>query len=1022
MPTAIPFILAAATATTTAVVVANLVLAVGSLALSNYQKRKAKSAKRAAFDAAQVDRFANVPAQMAPRELVLGRLVKGGTVFFRTSVGQYSEKFLMCMAVAGHEVNAIERVIFNGESLSLGAGGAVLNPPWARLETTSYPNRLSQPLRLSGAVDTLPAVPNPGSLILRAEEIASSGSGEPNPLQDEIKYTLVGATITILNYNPAYYYYFSFQTTVLVSRARVRWYLGAPGQQADPGLMALLPGVWTAEHRVAGVAYVICEFDYDETAYPSGLPSVTVQLSGAKLYDPRNGTTVFSENPALMMRHVAMHPQFGKRTSITAAEDARIVAAANACDQGIAYTAGQFVPTYRAAYIVPFGSPARDVFDDLAQSMGGEWAYAAGELHLRAGAYQMPGATIVDSDLAVVQRTNDGGASQSAITISTHRARNEKFNVVLPRIWDQAAGYVQSPISPFKAPALIADDGAELVEEVTMAAVYHAPQAFHIAGIMLRDARDPMTVVLPLKLRCYPLELFDTVAVTLARYGWAAKEFRVLGRNFAPDGTIQLTLKETTAAIYQYGAGFQPGGYASNSGLPRPWDIQPPAIIELRSGEDELIVQSDGTVINGVRVIWSPLTDASVLNGGFVDVEWTVLSTGAIGRMTVPGSDASALIVGLPDNSYIAVRLRSRNDIATSDWSAQVGTAVDGKTAPPPDIVNFSISGSILSWSMPRRVPDLAGFVFRFHYGSNTDWGSAAPLHTGIVTESPWEPATRPGGVVTIMGKAIDTTGNVSKNSANIVMNLGDAPIANIIEVWDFEAMGWPFAAGEQSGWTIVAGDPSADALDSLYGTDEQSFYGADTEPFYDAGAYAQMVFVTPEIPITSALAGSIMTLEAQTQGTDVRIDYRLSGPGSLYDADEDSFYGPDADPFYGEPAAWQPWPGQLIAANDVYQFRVTIGAGVDRGILQGLVVTIDAPDIEEEIDDLPIAAGGTVIPYTMPFTSIKTVIGQLQANGSGAVTIEVDKTNPLAPVVRAFNSAHVSVSGASADLRIKGF
>lgn len=1019
MPTAIPFIIAAATATTTAVVVANLILAVGSLALSNYQKRKAKSAKRAAFDAAQVDRFANVPAQMAPRELVLGRMVKGGTVFFRTSVGAYNEKFLMCMAVAGHEIDGIEAVLFNGVTLQLGAGGEVQTGPWARFETTSYPRNPLAPVRLSAAVTVLPAPPNPGSLTVVA---VSNQSGEnASSSETPVAYTLDGSTLTIA-YDPQQMYYVSFQSTVLVSKARVRWHLGAPGQAADAGLIADLPGVWTAQHRVAGVAYVICEFDYDETAYPSGLPSVAVRLRGAKAFDPRTGLTQFTENPAIMLRHVAMHPQFGKRTAMTAAEDARITAAANASDQAISYSGSDLVQTFRAAYVVPFGSPARDIFDDLAQAMGGEWAYAAGELHVRAGVYQMPVASITDADLAVVQRTNDGGVSQSAITVSTHRARNEKFNIVLPRIWDQAAGYVQSPIAPFRADALVADDGAELAEEVTMPAVFYAGQAFHIAGIMLRDSRDPMTVVLPLKLRCYPLELFDTVAVTLARYGWVAKEFRILGRNFAPDGSIQVTLKETTAAIYQYGAGFVAGGYASNSGLPRPWDIQPPTIIDISSGESELIVQSDGTIVNGVRVMWAPIADVSVLSGGFVDVEWISPSTAARGSITVSGSATSAVIPGLQDGAVVVIRARSRNDVATSDWSLQISHQVIGKTEPPPDIENLSISGSVLSWSLPRRVPDLAGFIFRFHYGSNTDWGSAAPLHDGIVTESPWQPATRPGGVVTIMGKAIDTTGNVSKNAAVIVMNLGDAPIANIIEFWDFEAMGWPFAAGEQSGWTLVSGDPSANALDSLYGTDDQSFYGADNDSFYDAGAYGQMIFVTPEISVNSALQGSIMTLEAQTQGTDVRIDYRLSGPGSFYDGDNDSFYGPDADPIYGAPAAWQPWPGQLIAANDVYQFRVTIGAGVDRGILEGLVVTIDAPDIEEEIDDLPIAAGGTVIPYSMPFTAIKTVIGQLQANGSGAVTIEVDKTNPIAPVVRAFNSAHTSVSGASADFRIKGY
>jgi hypothetical protein len=360
--------------------------------------------------------------------------------------------------------------------------------------------------------------------------------------------------------------------------------------------------------------------------------------------------------------------------------------------------------------------------------------------------------------------------------------------------------------------------------------------------------------------------------------------------------------------------------------------------------------------------------------------------------------------------------------LASSDWSPQVLHKVIGKTEPPPGMENLSISGSVLSWTMPRRVPDLAGFVFRFHYGNNLDWNSAAPLHTGLVTASPWEPETRPGGVVTIMGKAQDTSGNQSAATANIVMNLGDPPIANVVEQWDFDALGWPYDASESSGWTLVSGDPSANALDSFYGTDDQSFYGGDTESFYKASAYGQMVYVTPSISVSNALAGSIMTLEAQAQGVDLRIEYRLAGPGSFFGPDTASFYRDDTDPFYGPPGAWMPWPGQLIADNDAYQFRVTIGAGSDRGILQGLLLTIDAPDLEEVVSDLVISAAGTTIPYAKAFTLITAVTATLQANGSGAETVEVDKAVPLHPKIRAFNSAHVAVSGATADLVVKGY
>ncbi|ATA55156.1 hypothetical protein CKY39_19530 [Variovorax boronicumulans] len=880
--------------------------------------------------------------------------------------------------------------------------------------------------------------------------------------------------------------------------------------------------------------------------------------------------------------------------------------------------------------------------------------------------YQAPVMNLTDADLAVVQRSGGSGASQSSIGISPHKPRAEKINTVAARIWDQAANYLETPLTPYRSDALVAADGAELSQEVKMPAVFYGGQAFHISGIMLRDGRDPLTVTLPFKMRAYPLELFDGVTLTLSRYGWANKEFRILSRTFMPDGYVMLTLKETTAAIFQYGAAFQPEGVAPNTGLPKPWEIYPPVLAEISSGEGELIVQTDGTVVNSIRVTWAPVLEASVASSGTVEIQFLVLPDGDWRSAVVPGDATEARLTGVADLAFVIIRARTRSTLAASDWSPQVIHQVVGKTEPPPNIENLSISGSVLSWSLPRRVPDLAGFIFRFHYGNNLDWGSAAPLHTGLITESPYDLVARPGGVVTIMGKAIDTTGNLSLATGNIVMDLGDSPIANIVEQWDFRALGWPtspdggllaagryaqytianifsserattatyvaggvfqtaavdeprfengqlliegqatnllrysqdltgagwigacavnaaaesyrgiafaevaktttgssevrgqnfgavtagqtcvatvavlagtktsamiglystaetwgaagsgsaeilegpgaislFAGGSafnftglsttvptliritrtyvsastgalyiypgsanaapvgdsmkvaytqvevgatptsyipttttpvtraadnvyvsesQYGYTKSGGDLAANALDSLYGTDDQSFFGADLDPFYEAGSYGQMVYVTNEVPVSKALAGSIMTLATVMQGVDLHIDYRLSGPGSLYGTGNDPFYGPDAAPFYDGPGAWMPWPGQLIVQNEVYQFRVTIGAGVDRGILQQMVLTVDAPDMEEQVDDLLVGVGGTLIPYTKPFTVIKNIQITLQANASNATSAETTKSPNLAPKVTAYNAAHASVGGATVDATLKGY
>ena len=457
----------------------------GGMAYSSAQKRKAERAARAQFNAAQVDRLANVVTTVAPRELVLGRCRKGGTVFFRGSCGTNNSKFVMCVALAAHEIDAVEQIYLNDVAVTLDGSGYVTTAPYSLTRTESAQETFT------GSSITLANTPVAGSVsVTRGVTVGQNGYSDNTSTQTaSVGFSLAGNVVTI---GDSLGGFVTYQYATSTPKARIRSYLGTPTQTADATLISYFPTLWTSAHRARGVAYLIAEFDYDETAFPSGLPSVTAVVRGAKVYDPRTTTTVWTENPALMARHILLHQQFGKRTSLGAAEDARITAAANACDVATTYTVGGVAQASRALYkagvVIPFGTTARDAIDDAVQAMAGQWAYAAGEFFVRAGSYSASVLTLTDADLAVVQRGADGSVSQSPVGITTHRARDQQFNVVTPTIWDAAQDYKQSTLTPLKAATLITRDGAELVQDVSFAAISYAPQAQHITGIMIRDA------------------------------------------------------------------------------------------------------------------------------------------------------------------------------------------------------------------------------------------------------------------------------------------------------------------------------------------------------------------------------------------------------------------------------------------------------------------------------------------------------------------------------------------------------
>ena len=169
--------------------------------------------------------------------------------------------------------------------------------PWGRYFSES------DRLQMTGTSVALGHAPIAGSVTVIRSKNVYQDSAE----WEYVPHTLSGLNVTIDSFDPSSQYEVRYQWTNFLSFARVFVHNGSPSQTANARLQLFFPGVWTAAHRAAGVAYLECEFVYEESAFPSGLPAVTALLRGAKVYDPRTGTTAFSENPALMQRHVLMH-------------------------------------------------------------------------------------------------------------------------------------------------------------------------------------------------------------------------------------------------------------------------------------------------------------------------------------------------------------------------------------------------------------------------------------------------------------------------------------------------------------------------------------------------------------------------------------------------------------------------------------------------------------------------------------------------------------------------------------------
>lgn len=107
-------------------------------------------------------------------------------------------------------------------------------------------------------------------------------------------------------------------------------HLGTPGEAADAALTAEVPK-WTSVCKLSNCAYLYVKLKYDRNAF-SGLPTITADVRGRTLYDPRDGQTRYSNNPALVLRDYLSNTIYGRGIASSAIDDTSIAAAANACD------------------------------------------------------------------------------------------------------------------------------------------------------------------------------------------------------------------------------------------------------------------------------------------------------------------------------------------------------------------------------------------------------------------------------------------------------------------------------------------------------------------------------------------------------------------------------------------------------------------------------------------------------------------------------------------------------------------
>lgn len=659
-----------------------LAAAAASYATSQHQKRKAARQARDAYNNSQQDRLVMTSTANGARSRIYGECRNVDGVIFKGTHGANSQFYTLVVALAGHECESIEKVYFNDQELELesdGAGGYwVMTAPYLRNPVRSN----SETVSLSGGAGsiTLAYEPNAGSVSV----IIGEGGYQVPYSSGGQSITLSGSTVTVSGFPGWASGEVLYQYTADDPKARVWKYLGTSAQDIGSDLLASrfptlintgtdpntgLPN----DDRFAGICALVVELEYDQDAFPTGLPNVTALVKGARVLDPRDDTTAWTQNPSLIARDWARYSRGG---ACTAAEvpDAMVEAAANACDTSTDFetpSGTETRPLYQCDIVCRLDVPPDQHLDEIVESMAGKQGWSGGALRWVAGTYRAPVADI----------TEDWVTDAESIVLVPQPARADLVNVYRPSIFSaepsveettgQTAAYTLLPLQEVRSAEFITADGEELPSEITLGGVQHNVHAQHICGVLMRDAHEGLVIKLPCNMRAWVLELFDTVTLTLPTFGFDATELEVIGWTFSVEKGVILTLKMTSAAIFDPDAEFADIYASPNSSLVLPWVVPG---IENFTVED---APEDGTQQSRALCSWGAIAFENVRQSGSVEVQYrevtTTYSDDDWRSWLEAGSSVSTIVPGLRSGSFYIFRARAVNTLGVrGEWCTQV--------------------------------------------------------------------------------------------------------------------------------------------------------------------------------------------------------------------------------------------------------------------------------------------------------------------------------------------------------------
>ena len=805
------------------------------------------------------------------------------------------------------------------------------------------------------------------------------------------------------------------------SKIRILKHLGSNDQSADSVLINDSNGKWTDQHRLRGIAYIYVKLIFDRNAFPQGIPNVSALVEGKKVFDPRNSTTAFSANPALIARDYLTSTSYGFGAITGEVDDTSITTAANICDESITLDAGGTENRYELHGSFQTSGSPKSILSNLLTSCGGIVTYTNGVFKVKVAKYITPTITLDEGDL------------RGSIQLQTKRSKRDNYNAVKGQFTSTETNYILADYPAITSSTFETEDGGDRqFLDLDLPYTTSVSMAQRLAKIALYRNRQQVSITYPCSMKGFQLDVGDTVMINNTRFGFSSKVFEIAewsmnidNSNGSPTLGTNLVLRELNSAVYDWNPNADEKAFLlDNTILPNPFDVIAPSL----TVTDELRVLNE----EAVSVLIANVSSSQVQ---VIDFEVEAKKTTESVYVNMGKSSTTKFeLLNVEDNAIYDVRARALTRFAISDFSSDAHQVV-GKTAPPADVTNFSINiiatEAHLSWT---PVPDLDLSHYRIRHSRDTSTSATYANSVDLIAKvsRPANTAVVPAMTGTYFIKAVDKLGNDSLDSTRSVAIIEDIKDLNAVATSTQN----PTFGGTKTNLVVVDNelrlgtsilfDSAAGNFDTTGGLFDGGGGTVASSGTYDFDNYVDLSAIYTS-RVTANL--SLTRLDYGTQFDDATGNF--DDREGLFDGDANEFGTTNAELQVAttddDPSGSATYTAfRKFFVGDykarAFKFRAILTSDDSEASpsVSALSVTIDMPDRITAEDDIVSGAGSKAVTFSPNFKGLQGISISAQNLASGDYYVITSKS-VTGFTITFYNSSDSAVSR-TFDYVAKGF